>query len=239
MKSNTIVILHGWGLSADKFQPLASVLRDKGYKVHSIDLPGFGLTQIPVKPFTMGDYVEFVENYLKVNNIVKPIIIGHSFGGRVALSVAHAYPDKVHSLILTGTPGFRTASLLKLIVGKVLARAGNTFFSLPPFAISRFLVRDVFYRALGVRDYVKAKGVMKDTFKLIVDYNLVPAMKELSVPVLLIWGQVDGMVPVRIAQRMQKTMKNAKLVIIPDANHRVPYMQPSEFVHEIEKFMED
>lgn len=239
MKSIPVVILHGWGLSAETFVPLSLELKAKGYDVFSSDLPGFGSMQIPDRPLSVDDYVEFLHTFLKHKNIASPVLIGHSFGGRVAIAYAHEYPGSLTALVLTGAPGYRTATFAKIILGKFLANAGKVFYSMAPFMISRYLVRDVLYKALGVRDYVRAKGVMKETFKLVVEYNLVPAMSQLKVPTLLLWGKNDGIVPVRIAQKMKKTIPKAKLVVVPGEDHRIPYMNPGIFVGEVEKFLEN
>jgi pimeloyl-ACP methyl ester carboxylesterase len=113
MKS-TIVILHGWGLSKKKFDPLVEQLTNNGYDAKALDFPGFGESKSPVKPFTLSDYAEYLYSYLKKEDIKYPIFIGHSFGGRVALRFSTLYPKSVRALILTGTPGYTPVSRKKL-----------------------------------------------------------------------------------------------------------------------------
>ena len=82
-----ILILHGWNLSAEKFRPLQRELEKQRYKVYGMDLPGFGKAVMPKKPLFLSDYVTFVASYLKSKKIDRAVIIGHSFGGRVAIKL--------------------------------------------------------------------------------------------------------------------------------------------------------
>ena len=60
MKKAPLVILHGWGLSAERFAPLAAEFERLGYKTYAPDLPGFGKSQIPKNPLTLSDYASFL-----------------------------------------------------------------------------------------------------------------------------------------------------------------------------------
>ena len=78
----TLIFLHGWGITSEIFKPIYYFLKDD-FKIYDLDLPGFGNSPIE-KPMALKDYAEKVYKFLKNNNIEKPIIIGHSFGGAVA-----------------------------------------------------------------------------------------------------------------------------------------------------------
>jgi pimeloyl-ACP methyl ester carboxylesterase len=222
-----IVILHGWGLSAKVFEPLARALRTHGYQVYIPDFPGFGNTGIPAKPLFLKDYVEFLSGYMEKKNIRRPIIIGHSFGGRVALKYQFLHPTNVTALILTGTPGFTPVAKKVFIV---IAKIGKLFFNIP-------VIRNWYYYAVGARDYYRARGVMKDTFKNIVREDLVPYMRSVRVPTLLVWGEHDIITPIWITEKMRDTIKKAKLIIIPNSDHGVLYKNPKEFVATIYDFL--
>lgn len=237
MKHNAIVILHGWGLSGYTFQPLVDELTRCGYQAYAPDLPGFGESKLPDRPLTLDDYSHFLEQYLKVKKIQQLIIIGHSFGGRVGIYFTPAHPNMVRALVLTGTPGYKSASRAKLVITKTLAVVGNALLSLPVIDSAKESVRNWFYRIIGVPDYTKAKGVMKETFKLIVDENLAKPMKALRVPCVLIWGEEDRMVPVEVARRMSQTIRNSQLVVIPAADHAIPYKHPNLFVVKMKQLL--
>ena len=143
MNKNPIVILHGWGLRARTFDPLARELKKRGYRVFVPDFPGFGQTAMPLTPLCLGDYAVFLRDYLNKNNIQMPILIGHSFGGRVSLKYQLLNPKSVRAIILTGTPGFTPIDRKKLILFIVLAKIGKAFFSLPPFSLKKDAYNEV------------------------------------------------------------------------------------------------
>lgn len=237
MNSREIVILHGWNLSGARFSPLVSVLRKKGFAVFAPDLPGFGKEPPPDKPWHVVNYAEFLKEYCDHNHIRCPVIIGHSFGGRVALKFAQLYPDKLCALMLTGTPGFSPVAKKKLIFFLVLAKIGSLLFALPPLNLFSDWARRWLYYAAGAREFFRAEGSMRQTFKNIVQDDLVAAMESIRVPCLLLWGEYDVIVPQVIAYRMREVIPHATLNIIPEHDHGVPFKEPEVFAQYIEEYL--
>ncbi len=236
MKKSTIVILHGWGLSGEKFVPLAAELKKRGYQVFLPDFPGFGATKIPDHPLYLEDYARFLDQYLRENKIVQPVLIGHSFGGRVSLKYEQMYPKSVRALILSGTPGFTHINSKKLLSFILLAKIGGAFWSLPPFSLFKGTVQRWYYYLVGAREFYRAEGSMRQTFKNIVAEELTSIMESVSIPCALIWGENDTIVPIRVAEKMKSTISHAQLSIIPHTDHGVPFRQPSIFTDCVEKF---
>ena len=79
---------------------------------------------------------------------------------------------------------------------------------------------------------------MQETFKNIVRENLEPSLSKINVPTLLLWGREDKIIPLWVAEKMNKLIKNSSLSIINDARHGAPWTHPKEFVNEVEKFLE-
>jgi pimeloyl-ACP methyl ester carboxylesterase len=235
--NNPVVILHGWGLSSKVFTPLITELQKKHILVYAPDLPGFGDSVSPDISLHLADYVEFLNKYCKKNNIKNPVIIGHSFGGRVALRFLERYPDSVHALVLTGTPGFTPVPKKHLVLFIAIAKIGKLFFFIPLFHFFQDRARRWYYYLVGARDYYRAKGVMRDTFKNIVREELVTSMRDVRIPTLLVWGERDIITPLWIAKKMKTIIHNSKLVVIPNAGHGVSYKNPKEFVSSIYDFL--
>jgi pimeloyl-ACP methyl ester carboxylesterase len=170
MKS--VIVLHGWGLSAGTFAPLQVLLEKKGYRVYVPDFPGFGKSKTPLTPVNLSFYVRFLHTFIQKHAITNPVLIGHSFGGRVALKYQYAYPGIVRALIFTGTPGFTPTARKRLIFFILLAKIGKGIASIPPFCFFQKSIRSWYYYLAGARDYYRAKGVMQDTFKNIVQEEL-------------------------------------------------------------------
>lgn len=237
MKNIPILILHGWNLSAAKFLPLQREFNNRGYKTYCIDLPGFGSTCKPENPLYLSDYVKFVKDFLQKEKIDKIIIIGHSFGGRIAVKMGAENPKFLNTLILTGVPGIVPVRKSKILFFLYLAKFGNILFSLPLLSFFKITARKFLYRIASATDFYNTNDNLRETFKNIVKENLEPYLAQIQMPTLLLWGRDDGLVPIGVAEKMNKIIKNSKLVIINNARHGVPWTHPKEFTEEIEKFL--
>ena len=100
-KKDTIVLLHGWGQNIQMMTPLGDAFK-KDYNIVIIDLPGFGKSSEPKEVFTIYDYADVVHELLNELKVKKPILIGHSFGGKISLVYASKY--SVKKLILLASP---------------------------------------------------------------------------------------------------------------------------------------
>jgi len=229
--------LHGWNLSGSCFIKLAKALRTRGYRVFAPDLPGFGTEPAPKRAWHVVDYAEFIRQYVLKKQISHPLFIGHSFGGRVSLKYAQVYPKDVRGLILTGTPGFSPIPKKKLFIFFIIAKVGGLVFSIPPLHLLSDIVRRWLYYVAGAREFLRAEGAMRETFKYIVQDNLVGAMESIRVPCLLLWGEYDVIVPVAIARKMQEVIFGATLKIIPETDHGVPFKEPEIFTQYVERFL--
>jgi pimeloyl-ACP methyl ester carboxylesterase len=233
-----IVVLHGWALSAKTFEPLVAELKKQHFQVFAPDFPGFDSLHIPTWPLTLADYAIFLDSYLRKNHIKKPILIGHSFGGRVALKYQYIYPTNITALILTGAPGFTPVSRKKLALFIVVAKIGGTLFSLPLLHRLKDRVRLWYYYVVGARDFYRAEGVMRETFKNIIKEPLVLCMEHVRIPTLLVWGENDILVPVSVATRMERVIRGAKLLVIPQAGHNVPFNNSKLFTKAVLPWLE-
>lgn len=229
MNSKDIVILPGWGLSAKKFSPLEKEFTSHGYRVHTVDFPGCGASPLPAKPLELSDYVEFLDGYIHKRNVRDFAIIAHSFGGRVGLQYLLTKKNSVRTLILSGTPGFSSVNKIKFFIFITFAKIGNFLSSviLPKETVGK--IRVWYYKMVGARDFYRAEGVLRQTFKNVVNQSLLPAMRAVSVPTLLIWGVRDTIVPISVAKRMQHVIQGSTLVLVDGEDHRIPFANPKVF----------
>lgn len=237
-KRPDIVVLHGWNLSGATFAPLVRALEKQGMRVFCPDLPGFGTSTPPLKAWHVSDYATFLSRYIQKNRMHTPILVGHSFGGRVALEYVRMYPGSIAGLVLTGTPGYTPVRSLKRYVFYLMSKVGAVIFSLPLVRRYKENATETIYAIAGAREYGKAKDTMKQTFKNVVSYSLVPAMKSVNVPCLLLWGEDDQMVPVSIAGKMQKGIAGSSLVRVPGIGHALPYARADVFASKVREFIQ-
>lgn len=237
MNATTIVLLAGWGLSNERYSATMHALEACGYTVYAPEFPGFGKAGPPSRPWGLSDYAVFLKEFIDTRGIANPVFVGHSFGGRVALRYNELYPDTLRALILTGTPGFTPVARARVSFFVAVAKVGKLIFRLPILSPLEERVRSWYYDVVGAREYNRAQGMMKQIFKHIVREPLVPAMKAVAVPTLLVWGSADAIVPVRVAERMNRVISTSQLSIEEGADHGLPYKQPERFAALVHEFL--
>lgn len=232
-----LLVLHGWGGSSDSWTRIQRLLTEKGFKVIIPDFPGFGKSVTPPNPWSVGDYLNFILKFLKTIKLDNFFLLGHSFGGRVAIKFAGQYPEKIQKLILCdsagikGKPGFKT----KIIF--LIAMIGNAVFTPKPLARFKDSARNIFYGFIRKKDYTKAKGTMKETIKKVLDEDLLADLVKIKINTLIIWGQKDKMVPVKYAKIFNEKIENSKLEIMPKVGHSPHIETPEKLAEIILKFI--
>lgn len=227
-----ILILHGWGGSSDSWIKVQEILAKKGYKVISIDFPGFGKSKTPSHSWGVKDFSDFVLKLTEKFGLQNFFLLGHSFGGRIAIKFAVLYPEKIKGLILCNSAGIKQKPGLKEKLIFNLAKIGNAIFTLAPLKRFKEKFRNIFYFFLRHKDYVKAKGVMKETIKKILDEDLLNDLSFIKTKTLIIWGEKDKLVPVKYAHIFKENIKNSELEILLKIGHS-PHLEVPEKLGEI------
>ena len=202
-----IVLLHGWGQNIEMMKPLGDMLKDK-YRITILDLPGFGKSKEPKEAWTIDNYSSMLEEFLLEIGVKKPIIMGHSFGGRIA--IRYSARHSIEKLVLFGSPCIRIHEELPMYV-KVLKKIKK----LP--GMSRF--GEYMKKYIGSRDYKAASKIMRETLVQVVNEDLSKYAREIEEPTLLIWGENDTEAPVKDAQELEKIMIDAGLIILPGTHY--------------------
>ncbi|RJQ26246.1 alpha/beta hydrolase [Candidatus Parcubacteria bacterium] len=248
MKNNhkhNIIILHGWGLSGNKYKDLKSILEFQGYKVFIPDFPGFGIEPLKEDGYHLIDYAKFLDEYIKNNKLNDIVLIGHSFGGRVIVKYMGEVKDKkieIKAIIISGSPLIRQkiSSRKKIIIG--LLKPLKIIYSIFPEKIYKnrisYYIRKLIYRAIGEMDYYKAsKNNMKKTFINIINEDQEKNLKKINTPTLLLWGKEDRITPLSIGVNIHKKIAKSRLSIIKNETHKFPYDNPEKFAKETLAFM--
>lgn len=219
IKSNgfPLIMLHGWGLSCSQLEPLGELLSTKS-NVYLIDLPGFGKSMPPDSVWSSFDYADCLVQYMDKHSIDQVDLLGHSFGGKVAMSLASRYPARVRNLILMAPSGIpRQRSLIqKCRMSLLIIAARGLKFWDRLWASSLF--KDVFVPHFGSKDYQSA-GVMRPILVRSVNEDLSSFISKLSHRCLIMWGQDDEDTPLEIGQRVHRLIKKSQLLIFPHKKH--------------------
>lgn len=224
-----VVALHGWGRDRRDF---AGVLNN--LDAVAVDLPGFGATPAPADPIGAAGYASVVAPL--VEDLGEPqILVGHSFGGRVATVLAAERPELVAGLVLVGVP------LLRPETGK--ARKAPVVYRLIRWGSRLGLVSDDRLerekRRRGSDDYRRASGVMRDILVKVVNESYEAELARVRCPVRLVWGADDREVPIEVAYRSLELLDllepgGARLDVVPDCGHDVPRVAPERILRSIE-----
>jgi pimeloyl-ACP methyl ester carboxylesterase len=211
-----LLLLHGWGASAQLFDPILAGL-EQGRRLIVPDLPGFGATPDPDVAWSVHEYAAWCLALLDRLDVDECDLIGHSNGGRVGIAMAAEHPGRVRRMVLTSSAGIR------------------------PRRTVRDAVRIRTYKALqrGSADYRAVSGTMRGTLVRLVNEDLRALLPALRIPVLLIWGDRDTETPIEDGRLMERLIPDAGLVVFEGAGHFAYLEQPVRFCRIVDVFLRD
>src|SRR3989344_5659265 len=218
----TILILHGWGSCAKNWENVKGLLEVRGYKIFVPDLPGFGQEPPPATPWNIDNYVEWVKDFTKKNNLDQFFLLGHSFGGTVAAKYSLRYPEKIEKLFLAAAAGIRKKTIKKEFLKNI-----------SPFFRSFSLLKRIFYRFFVKSDYQYTSGVMREIYLNIINEDISGLFSQVIVSTIIIWGNKDDITPIADAYFINKEIKDSKLEILPGVGHRIRLETPDLLVKKI------
>jgi len=219
-EGDAVLLLHGWGGRADSFLPVANGL-EASKKVYRLDFPGFGESETPKDVWNVTDYADCLAVWIRAQELEKPDIVAHSFGGRVSIVLAAAYPELVGKLVLVDSAGILPKRDMKYKIKVALAKAGKAVLNLP--VLGAFLKRTGIEKALrrrtGSADYRELNEMMREIFIKVINQDLEPFLPLIKASTLLVWGELDQDTPVSFGKTMEDKIPDAGLVILPGAGH--------------------
>jgi len=219
-----LLLLHGWGSSAQLMGVLADALSDE-FRVYNFDLPGHGSSPPPPEPWGVPEHAELIFRFIK-ERIGKPVdIIGHSNGGRISLYMA-SEPEMapfIKHLVLISPSGIPRQRTWKYYLRSNLAKALKTPFQLLPEPFREFgldwLRHSLVWKLLGSSDYSRLEGVMRGTFVKTVNFYVQDRLQRIKAPTLLFWGNRDEAITIAQMHTLEQDIPDAGLIILENAGH--------------------
>ncbi len=213
------MFLHGWGLNRDSLRGIG-ILFQHAFRVHLIDLPGFGDAPAPPPDWDTSNYARLVEQYLATRVSGGVILVGHSFGGRVSLRLAAKRLPQVTGVVLMGVPGLPTTGWsrrrLKRLGVRALRQALNM---LRPITGPSWLAWHT--AKFGSKDYLAA-GALRTILVKSVNEDLTESARASTCPFLLIYGTEDTETPPWLGFRYRELMSDrATLDLLPHKDHHL------------------
>ncbi|WP_335924097.1 pimeloyl-ACP methyl ester esterase BioH [Shewanella indica] len=237
-----LILLHGWGVNSAVFHPLLPGLSQ--YRVHSVDLPGFGFSQ--AIDGELDDWVDALVAALPT----QAVWLGWSLGGLVATRVAQRFPERVAGLItVASSPCF-------------MARSDNQWPGIAPNVLTQFaeqlqqdlqrtIEKFLAIQAMGsdsarddirtIRELVLARPLPNEQalaqgLEMLAKVDLRPGLERLALPWLRVWGRLDGLVPRRVANLLPGNTSTTDL-LLPKASHAPFISHPQEFIEGLNSWL--
>ena len=216
-EGDVILFLHGWGQNKEMMYPLIEELKDK-YKCVILDMPGFGESNFN-NSNNIEEYTERIREFLKENNLLPKYIVGHSFGGKVGVEYYLKYKD-IDKMVVIASPILKPTRTIKYY-----------------YKVYKHKIMKKFNkRSKGSRDYDACPLIMKNFFVSVVNTHYNKKVKDITIPVLLLWGEDDKEVKISKAFKLRQLIENSKLYLTK--GDHFAYLQNIEFTKlTIQKFL--
>ena len=229
-----LLLLHGLFGALSNFDGIIEYFKDK-YNVVAPILPIF---ELPIREVSVNGLVEYVTDFVEYKNYDKVHVLGNSLGGHISLLYVLACPDKVDSVILTGSSG-----LFESAMGSTFPKRGDydfikrkvegTFYS--PEVATKELIDDVYDivndRNKGIRIVATAKSALR--------HNLGDKLHQIQVPTLLVWGKQDDITPAFVGEKFNELIDQSTLIFIDKCGHAPMMEHPIQFNKYLEDFLQE
>jgi pimeloyl-ACP methyl ester carboxylesterase len=232
------------------------------HRVFAPDLPGFGRSERPDAGYGVPLFARVIHEYIRRHRI-RPVLVGASMGGRVALEVALEHPESVRKLVLVNSLGVVRPSVQPFYPLVLVPRLGEGLLGLvreglhrlPPNVIRRIVrrylgargraiddaylsgMREMYADESYVRAYARTVRALASPTAIRGSNALVERLAVSGLPVLMVWGARDPLFPVERARAVHRRLPGAWLAVMDDAGHAPQAEQPETFNRILEEFL--
>lgn len=229
-----IILMHGWGCRASTLASVARVA-EQTHTVYNIDFPGFGDSPEPAEVWGIEEYTLLVERFVEKLGIDKPALLGHSFGGRVA--ILYGSRNNADRIILVDAAGIKPHRKLSYYLKVYSFKAMKLWLKLlyGKEGAAKRIERERAKR--GSDDYASASPKMRAILSKVVNEDLSHCLNRITAPTLLIWGENDTATPLKDAKLMEKEIPDAGLVSFPGCGHYSFLDNPRQFAATLSSFL--
>jgi pimeloyl-ACP methyl ester carboxylesterase len=252
-----VLLLHGLGCDHTTWAPVIETLARR-YTVIAPDLLGHGKSDKPRADYSLGGYANGMRDLLTVLGIDKVTVVGHSFGGGVAMQFAYQFPERTERMLLVApgglgpevspairavtTPGFHQAMALLTLPGvRHVGKAGMRAISRTGWTPARDLdeVAEIFesFKDPASRHAIRhvVRGVVDWSGQIVTMADR--AYLTEAMPMCVVWGRNDHVIPVRHASNAARLAPNARVEVIPNAGHFPHKDHPHRFAKIVHEFI--
>lgn len=212
-----VVFLHGWGLSGESFERISHLINKSSIM---IDLFGFGKSSLPKDYFDAYEYSYQIFLFLKKIGVDNIVLVGHSFGGRLAIILSSIFQINIKKLILTSSAGINKFSLLTSIkvIAYKLYKSTKKF--VPYFKLDNFF---------GSSDYNNCSQIMKGVLVRTVNQDLGRLARKIKIETCIVWDKGDKVTPRWLCAKLNKLIVESKVVYYCKGGHFCAFVNYNKF----------
>ncbi len=256
----TLLFIHGLSSTLDAWEKNIQGLKDD-YRCIAVDLPGYGKSSRNSTNYSLSDYGGMLQEFIKMKDLKNVILVGHSMGGQIAMHTVLNYPEDFRKLVLIAPAGIETftvqeATLMKasytpvMVVNttneQILANYKLNFFEFPEDA--QQMVNDRI-RIKSAQDFPAYAEVVVNNIHAMLDEPVIDRIKEINIPVLMIWGANDMLIPNKylhpsesienLIKISEEKFSDLEVEVIDKAGHFVNFEKAEEVNSEIREFLKN
>lgn len=247
-----LVLIHGYSASTFTWSFAAPFLAQKGFRVFVVDLIGFGLSEKPAwSDYTIDSQARMIVRFMNRVGIGRAVLVGSSYGGAIALSVALDNPERVEKLVLAGAvcnDEIKNLPLTRMATTPLLGEVMTPFLTSSKTYVRARMRNSLHSANYHLIDETRLSSVMQPlqaadshrslllTLKNWHAARLERDAKNVTQATLLVWGEEDQTVPLRHGRFLHREIPDSKLIVFKNCGH-IPHEEyPSEFVHLVADF---
>ena len=236
-KGTPLLLIHGLGARSEDWTPEMPAYAKNGFRVYAIDLLGCGRTDRPDIAYTIGEQVDLIQGFLSALHVEKAEVMGWSMGGWVALEFALQHPQRVNRLVAMDSAGLKfetdlTPDILEPTNVSQLERLEMVLMA-HKYYIPEFVQRDL------LRTMERNRVVVHRTLESLLreEGDFAGRLGQLQMPVLLVWGQQDELLPPSVGKQMHDAIPQSVLELYAGCGHMGPATCADRMVPRVMDFL--
>lgn len=233
-QGENLLLLHGLFGALSNFEGIINYFAGKC----NVVVPILPIFELPIRKVSVTGLVHYVSEFVEYKGYDKVHVLGNSLGGHISLLYALAHPERISSIILTGSSGLFESAMGTSFPKRgdydfIKTKTESTFYK--PEVASKELIDEVFDI---VNDRNKAIRVIA-TAKSAVRHNLGDKLHQITAPTLLVWGRQDQITPAFVGEKFNELIENSKLVFVEECGHAPMMEHPITFNQHLDAFLQE
>lgn len=234
-----LLLLHGWGCNVSHMASIQDHFKD-AFRVIAVDIPGFGESGEPPDIWGTKETADCIAAFLLRIGAEKPVIAGHSNGGRIAIDLASR--GLCRRLLLLDSAGIKPKRGMNYYLKVYSYKAMKKCLDLPGLKHKKEELLEKRRQSSGSADYQAASPRMRQVLSKVVNEDLTPLLARITVPTVLLWGAKDTATPLEDGKEMERILKKAgadvALIVFDGAGHYAFLEENARFLRVMSAFLE-